>query len=150
MLCIGDVIAILTQVKFAIVTLATLVIFVSLLIKLFLKQKLPKQHFRTLFLIGFGIIWSIKIFQNFRKILRCPQLCRAKQGFLLPWLKIFITDLYSFLFTSVHLCNNCNCNKMLRDSRLFQGIFVHKYVSYLLFKQWIELCHLKSWITRLF
>ena len=139
MLCISDVIAILTRVKFAIVTLATLVIFVSLLIKLFLKQKLPKQHFRTLFLIRFGNIWSIKIFQKFWKFLRCPQLW-AKQGFLLPWLKIFITDLYSFLFTSVHLCNNCNCNKMLRDSRLFQGIFVHKYVSYLLFKQWIELC----------
>ena len=51
LLCIGDVIAILRRVEFAILTLATVVIFLSLLIKLFfLKQKLPKQHFKTLFL----------------------------------------------------------------------------------------------------
>ena len=58
LLCTGDVIAILT--------LATVVIFLSLLIKpFFLKQKPPKQHFKMLFLIRFGNIWSIKIFQNF-------------------------------------------------------------------------------------
>ena len=42
LLCIGDVIAILTRVKFAILTLATLVIFFSLLIKLFFKAKAAK------------------------------------------------------------------------------------------------------------
>ena len=41
-LCIGDVIAILTGVKFAIIMLATLVIFFSLLIKLFFKAKAAK------------------------------------------------------------------------------------------------------------
>ena len=50
LLCIGDVIASLMLVKFAILTLATLLIFFSLLKKFFLKQKLPKQHFKTLFL----------------------------------------------------------------------------------------------------
>ena len=85
LLCIGDVIAILT--------LATVVIFLSLLIKLFfLKQKPPKQHFKMLFLIRFGNIWSIKIFQKFCKILRCPHLCRAKQLF------------YCLVLT--HCCNN--------------------------------------------
>ena len=42
LLCIGDVIAILMQAKFAILTLATLVIFFSLLIKLFFKAKAAK------------------------------------------------------------------------------------------------------------
>ena len=65
LLCIGDVIAILRRVEFAILTLAIVVIFLSLLIKLFLKQKPPKQHFKMLFLIRFGNIWSIKIFENF-------------------------------------------------------------------------------------
>ena len=75
LLCIGDVIAILT--------LATVVIFLSLLIKLFLKQKPPKQHFKMLFLIRFGNIWSIKIFENFWKNLRFPHLCRAISAFML-------------------------------------------------------------------
>ena len=44
LLCIGDVIAILTGVKFAILMLATLVIFFNLLIELFLMQKVPNQH----------------------------------------------------------------------------------------------------------
>ena len=63
--------AILTRVKLAILMLATLVIFFSLLIKLFLKQKLPKQHIKTLLLIRFEAL----------KFLRCPHLCRAKQKF---------------------------------------------------------------------
>ena len=42
LLCIGDVIAILTRVKFAILTLATLGIFFSLLIKLCFKAKAVK------------------------------------------------------------------------------------------------------------
>ena len=71
--CIGDVIAILTRVKFAILTLATVVIFLSLLIKLFLKQKPPKQHFKMLFLIRFGNIWSIKIFQKFWDVHTYPE-----------------------------------------------------------------------------
>ena len=65
LLCIGDVIAILT--------LATVVIFLSLLIKLFLKQKPPKQHFKMLFLIRFGNIWSIKIFQKFWDVHTYPE-----------------------------------------------------------------------------
>ena len=73
LLCIGDVIAILT--------LATVVIFLSLLIKpFFLKQKPPKQHFKMLFLIRFGNIWSIKIFQKFCKILRCPHHTYAERS----------------------------------------------------------------------
>ena len=47
----------------------------------FLKQKLPKQHFKTLFLIRFGNIWIIKIFQKSWNFLRCLHLCRPKQGF---------------------------------------------------------------------
>ena len=42
LLCIGDVIAILTQVKFAILMLATEVIFFNLLMKFFFKAKAAK------------------------------------------------------------------------------------------------------------
>ena len=42
LVCIGEVIAIIMLVKFAILTLATLVIFFSLLIKLFFKAKAAK------------------------------------------------------------------------------------------------------------
>ena len=42
LLCIGDVIAILRRVEFVILTLAIVVIFLSLLIKLFFKAKAAK------------------------------------------------------------------------------------------------------------
>ena len=42
LLCIGDAIVIITRVKFAVLTLATVVIFFSLLIKLFFKAKAAK------------------------------------------------------------------------------------------------------------